>query len=66
MHYYKIEIKTFKHIGYDVYCKNLLQLTWDNVLKYAVRDGDLIDVNASFAKSVHEITPEEYFNHMWE
>lgn len=49
-----------------VYYRSTMQLSFAGVVKYAVRDNELLDVFAPNVDEVVEITADEYFEHMWE
>lgn|GEM_PF-7019792 len=51
---------------YYVYYRSQMQLSFTGVVKYAVRDKELLDVFAPNVDEVIEISSDEYFEHMWE
>lgn len=65
-HFYELYIAFERGGGYFVYYRTPLDLLPDEVPEHAARDGDLIDVHLHHVEYVLEVTPEEYFEHMWE
>ncbi len=67
-HFYEVHLAFGRDGGADhsVWYRTPMNLSPENVPKYAVRDGDLLDVFMHNVDYVLEVTPEEYFEHMWE
>lgn len=65
-HFYELHVHFERGGDYSVYYRTPMELSLQSVAKYAVRDGDLLDVFMQNVDYVLEITPEEYFEHMWE
>ncbi len=66
MNYWEITVNGIgkSYTSHFVYYKTNLNLSPENVPKYAVKDGDLLDVFIYDVKKCREITKEEYFQHM--
>ena len=65
-YFYKIHVGYSRGGGYFVYYRTPMEHSLHNVAKYAVRDGDLHQSFLHMVDSVVRVTPEEYFEHMWE
>jgi hypothetical protein len=63
MRFYKIHVN-HKFSGYDVFYKT--DMHYSNVAKQAVIDGDLIDVDLPYVDKVEVITPEHYYEFMYD
>ena len=64
--FYRLHVHFERGGDYDVYYRTPLAFSLANVPKYAVRDGDLLDVFMPNVNLVEKIAPEEYFEYMWE
>jgi hypothetical protein len=66
MQYWHIRVACHRGGECNVFYKTPIKLLTMNVLRHAVDDGDLLDVSASCADIVEEISAEKYYEHMYE
>ncbi len=64
-HYYELNVN-IERTDYKVYYRSPVDYSLENVPKYAVRDGDLIDTDSRYVDKIRKITSEEYHKYMWE
>ncbi len=63
MKFYQIHIKHSKDSSYDVYYKT--DMSYSNIPRQAVIDGDLISSHLPFVEFAKEISSENYHEYMF-
>jgi hypothetical protein len=65
LNFYKLRINHNKGGFYFVYYRSINQIPLQDVVLYAIMDGDLGEHEKGSVDEVTEITEEEYFTKMW-
>ena len=66
MRYWRIKINHGKGSGYTVYYKSIVDMSFENIARNAVIDGDLLALDLHYVEKVEEISKDEYLQFMWE
>ena len=66
MRYWRIKINHGRGSVYTVYYKSLIDISFENVARNAIIDGDLPDLDLLYVEKVEEISKDEYLQFMWD
>jgi len=66
MQYWRLRVNPAKNCDYNVFYKTEINISKENVLRNAVKDGDLLNAFLPNVDQVEEITEETYYENMYD